>query len=199
MNRPFRKASAYLLAFLMAGLTGLSWVGGAQATFSDCGVSADNFQGADGCTILDPLNGNVNDTETLINAEGFFGVNTWTINGSTGSSPFLSGDLSGQGGSFQISGLPTDQDALVIIKDGAGTNLVGYLYNADANDGPYTWTTPFTDPPFTLTGGSESHDVSHFTLYFAQGTTNVPEPASALLLGVGLMGIGLWRRFRNQA
>ncbi len=187
------KSTIGSLAVLLAGM---SWVGGAQATLVACTADmADNFSGSDGCQYVTPFTGPGNDSQTLVNNEGFFGLTDWTINGSRGSSPLLSGNQTGQSGSFTISGLAADLTALVIIKDGQGTSLVGYLYTADAN-GTYSWTTPFLNPPFNV---PNPKDVSHFTLYTSPsdpGTGNdpVPEPASLLLLGSGLAGLAWWKR-----
>ena len=192
MKGSFHKAGIGFLAFVMMGMTGLSWVGGAQAILIDCSVNSpmqNNFSGNDGCQYVSPDTDSTNDSQALINSTGFFSSSNWTINGSPGSSPLLSGTQIGQSGTFTISGLSSSLDALIIVKDGNGSTLVGYLYGADAN-GSYSWISPYIGI-FAQNGNPKN--VSHLSLY-TRAATSVPEPATLLLLGSGLAAIRIWRR-----
>ncbi|HJY38787.1 MAG TPA: PEP-CTERM sorting domain-containing protein, partial [Steroidobacteraceae bacterium] len=79
---------------------------------------------------------------------------------------------------------------MITFKDGADTNLISFIITAAAGN----WTTPFTEPPFDFSGGSVVHNVSHFSI-FSRGTpTDVPEPATLLMLSLGLLSLGFARR-----
>lgn len=207
-SRPFT-LSAIALAL------GLSVAGQAHAEFISCTGTGYDISGkvstATACTILAPLNGSQNDNPMpgVVNTESFFGITDWLFDGKWDSSKsgFVDSsglfDFGGNGvsGTFNYVGPNSIGDIMFIFKDGAGTNLVGYLMTAD--DGTYA--TPFTKLPFPLTGGSLVKDVSHISVYYRNGDgdgdggggtppSQIPEPGMLLLLGAGLAGLGLARR-----
>lgn len=203
-----------LSAALLLGLAAT----GAQAAFQSC-VGTDynistKVSTAYDCTILLPLNGNDNDTPQpgFVNDKAFFGITDWAFDGKLLDTPdssffdLTSGSDSLSGG-FTYTGPTTGiEKIMMVFKDGSSTNLVGYLVTA--NDGSYS--TPFTEPPFSFTGGTTSKDISHISVYYQSssstggstttsggGTTSggsVPEPGVLGLIGLGLLGLGALRR-----
>lgn len=205
------KASLAQFASLSALGVALSFTaaGTANAAFLSCVGDGYDISGkvstATNCTILSPLNGAENDTlnpTLFVNDNSFFGISDWsfdgkwnsTVNGFVDSSSLFDFTGGGPAGTFSYEGpLAGISDLMFVIKDGAGTNLVGYLVTA--SDGTYS--TPFTNPPFPLSGQSKVKDVSHISVYYREGGTppsQIPEPGMLLLMGAGLMGLGLARR-----
>ena len=87
-------------------------------------------------------------------------------------------------------------DYMMVFKSGQGTHLTGFLLNELYSSG--AWTTPFTEPPFNFPGAVTSRDVSHYSIVSrATGAVDVPEPGTLGLVGIALVGLGLWRRRRN--
>jgi PEP-CTERM motif len=151
---------------------------------------------ASGCQYLTPADNSNVATIANINTAGFFGFSDWMSNGQTQINSNQSS------GTWSISNVDfASSDYIIVFKDGANTNLTAFLFNEDYASGK--WSTPFTDPPFNLPGKSTSHDVSHYTIAKrAAGTppppTDVPEPASLAIFGVGLLGLGYAARRRKH-
>ncbi len=202
--------SSYLLSASALGLAmGLAISGNASASFISCtggtGSTSYDISGkvstATACTILDPLNGQKNDTPQpgFVNTEGFFGITNWLFNGkwdigTSETSSLFNFTGGGPSGAFSYVGGISTSDIMFVFKDGNDTNLVGYLVPTLSG----TYSTPFTNPPFTFNGAPNGKDVSHISVYYRGGggtpPQQIPEPGVLLLMGAGLLGLGLARR-----
>lgn len=200
------------MALAAACLAGLAFCGSANAAVQACSTPdydiSNRVTNSIDCTILSPLDGQVNDSVSppastyTVNVNNFFGFNTWNFdgkyeNGSDSSSLFgFTGD--GQSGTYTFTGSSIYSQLMLVFKDGNDTNLVGYLLNVASPSGSYA--TPFTNPPFNLSGNATSKDISHISVYFQSGDTgvpptgNAPEPGTIAMLGLGLLSMGFISR-----
>jgi hypothetical protein len=154
--------------------------------------AAGNLTATSACQYVTPPDQSTVANLTNINAAGFFGITNWQDNGQTQTGS------GGASGTWSISNVDFAAfDYIIVFKDGADTNLIAFLFNEQFSSG--VWSTPFTEPPFDLSGGSTVHDVSHYSIVRTPGgSTPVPEPASLGLLGMGLLGLGLLGRRRRS-
>lgn len=163
----------------------------AAATLNSCATGAVSNTSA--CQYLTPPDTSYVASVSNINAAGFFGFTDWESNNQTQIDP-----ANNQSGTWTIANVDfATYDYAIFFKDGANTNLIGFLFDETASTG--TWTTPFTNPPFAGLNENQQKDVSHYTIVrHPGGTTEVPEPTTLAVLGAGLIGLGCVRRRKES-
>ena len=174
----------------------------AATTYASCSgagydISA-SVTGADDCQISSATQDKMADPDALtVNEDsGFFGIDSWEIWGELDENGMLDGDAVsfGKTGSFDLSAYFEGMvgEVMLVFKSGAGTSLVGFLFNLDA-DGMTTlagdWTTPFTCPAFhwnTINPANQCKNfpksVGHISVYANVTPAPVPLPAAGILL-----------------
>jgi hypothetical protein len=147
------------------------------------------------CQYITPADPSNTATVANINSAGFFGTTSWAANGGN----VQINPSNDQAGTWTIAGADfATFDYMIVFKDGANTNLIGFLFNELFSTG--SWTTPFTNPPFTGVGANQSKDVSDFTIVQRRGGTGnpgggeAPEPGILALMGLGMAGFLAARR-----
>lgn len=192
-------------AVVGASLLGFGVLGGsnAQAAFMSCSGPgydiSNNVDVATDCTISDANQDFLNTDPITVNEDGgFFGHTDWSFFGKIGTNEGAdltgAGDGTGQSGDINLTGLGLDVNkTMLVFKDGGDTTLVGYLISNLLG----SWDSPFVEPPFDFPGQGP-RDVSHISVYSKQDGGGNPLPATFLLFGAGLLGLGLGaRRYRQ--
>lgn len=171
------------------------------------------------CAILAPLNGNDNDHVSgtdpslwTVNAESFFGFSDWLFDGKWQEADgimnndgatlasFDGGPLSGGWSLADPDFWANHEHLMFVFKDGGNTNLTAYLIETGATGGTYL--SPFSSPPFPLTGAGNDRDISHISIYYrGEGDvppSQIPEPGLMMLFGTGILAMGWAVRRRNR-
>ncbi len=202
------------LAFLLVG--SMLVAGPASASLINCsdvdGGLENKVNPNQGCQILEPLDGNQNDSPTLINNTAFFGYSDWSFDGKYDDdgdaltpdpgdpATIVSFDGDAESGTWGLVDLDfwaSFDNLMMVFKDGGNTNLVAYDITTGALNGDYA--TPFTSPPFPLPGAGNDRDISHVSIYYRDnGHGEIPAPGSLLLVGLGLVMLGWSLRRRKK-
>jgi PEP-CTERM motif len=136
-----------------------------------------------------------NDSATTVNADSMFNLTSWVelsrkdINDTSGHlcATVIAGCDNSVG--WNLAGFT---NFMLVLKGGVAaspSNYVGYLLPIGTT--LIDFTSPFVNP-----ANDNAKDVSHFTLYASRELTSVPEPASLMLLGSGI--VALSSRFRRR-
>lgn len=174
---------------------------GKVSTASDCYIAGTTNDGVGGS----------DRAQWTVNTDAFFDVSDWHLDGKfeSGSAQLptlatLAWDAGATNlrGTFTLTEKALDyENIMFVFKSGANTSLVAYLLEPDSGSG--TLSTPFVRLPFVLQGSSTQKAISHISVYYSGAAeapaTEVAEPASLALMGMGMLGVASLRRKRTRA
>lgn len=160
---------------------------------------------ASACQYLTPPETNNVASIEHINTAGFFTFTDWALNGDNGQM-----GPGGLTGTWSIDDVDfATYDYMIVFKDGAGTNLIGFLLNEQFASG--AWSSPFTNEAFTSLKVGQTKAVSHFTIAQREGSEapcnpqtqdcgprEIPEPDGIALMSLGMISAAIALRRRSR-
>ena len=137
-----------------------------------------------------------------VNVDSIFGYDDWEVAGkdNEGLGEITSFPDSLTNGTYDLSSVVEDSwtDVMLVFKGGQG-NIEPETYVSYLIDGSIDWTGTWTTP-FANSRNDNPGDVSHITLYYREGETNVvPTPAAVLPILGGRFGAASRRKNDEDA
>ena len=141
---------------------------------------------------------NIGDGGTLSDTGSYMGIDFTLTNTCDGGCASSSGTYTLSWTDPGATDLPLTFDFVVALKgsnDGALYLFDDITISASPAEGGGDWEINWA----VNANNSEPPNISHLTIYVRDGSTDMPEPGTLSLLGLGLLGIGLSRRRKAQA
>jgi len=184
-----------MLTGLMAGASVQALA--VPATCQSLGIQ-NNVSPNAGCQIGSTNNDKVAPPPLQVNVDQMFGYTDWifgekTLEGMENVDTGLEVIGTPKSGFWFIDDSIWDlySDVMIVLKGGNAavpSQYVGYLLMDGQDWGTYL--SPFMN-------GTRRMDISHFSIYLREGASQVAEPATLALIGLGLMGLAYLRRRRS--